>query len=510
MRFTMVLAEIRRDFPGFSGYYSEGAASLAAVLKERGNEFSLIHLTRPQSARRVADLVAASRPDVIGYSCMSHTFGYVAEYAAAIRQRLPHVPSIIGGVHATLHPDECLATPGIDAACTGEGEIPLPLFLDALARSGSRGNGAMRENLREQIPGIRTCVDGDGRPAPASPVVMDLDSLPFPDRSIFGGKELMSSREHVLYAFASRGCPFDCSFCCNDALRSHLPAETPAMRMKSPSRVCAEILRSDEYTSGKLMGIYFQDDLFPLSASWLRDFAREYAETVGIPFNCNLRADVVTEERTSFLREAGCVSVSIGVESGNESMRAGLLGKKITDAEFHRAFSLLQRAGIRINTFSMVGLPGETAGDAIETVCMNSHAAVNRPLCSIFYPYVGTALYDRCASEGLLTGRSSDTYGEVSVLRQSTITSRQVEFLHDFFALLVAGVRKFGRESGAMKAVFTLIRRDSFLLGPLTAAYRGLRKPAIWLYLAAGRVVANRQARVFTTRPSPGTGGRAW
>jgi|WetSurMetagenome_2_1015567.scaffolds.fasta_scaffold71884_2 anaerobic magnesium-protoporphyrin IX monomethyl ester cyclase len=487
MRFTMVLAEIRSDFPGFSGYYSEGVASLAAVLRTHGHKVTLVHLTRPESPARVADRVAATFPDVIGYSCMSHTFGYVASYASAIRRLLPGIPSIIGGIHAMLHPEECLATHGIDAVCTGEGEIPLPEFVTRIGK-GHPWN---------DIPGIWTTDAAGIHRMPPAPAVNDLDTLPFPDRTLFQGRQLMSAREHILYAYASRGCPFDCAFCCNDALRARLPSDTPPMRMKSPARVCAEITCTAEFLSGNLLGIYFQDDLFPLSLAWLEQFAAEYRTRVGIPFNCNLRADVVNEERVRLLVEAGCVSASIGVESGNETMRAELLGKKIGNAEFGSAFRLLARAGIRINTFSMVGLPGESTGDAIETICLNSHPAVNKPLCSIFYPYYGTALYNRCKADGILTGQRSDTYQQISVLRQATISRRQVEFLHDFFAPLVAGVRRFGRESGVMKGIFALIMKDSMLLGPCSRLYRLMRWLAIGPYIAAGRIFVNRQRRVF-------------
>lgn len=487
MRFTMVLAEIRSDFPGFSGFYSEGIASLASLLKANNHSFTLVHLTRPEAPFTVATKVVATAPGVIGYSCITHTFHYVRKFSEAIRKIVPRIPSIIGGVHAILHPEECLASPGIDAVCTGEGEIPLQHFIDRL----------QNKMAWNDIPGIWTKNGNMVVKNPCSPVISNLDSLPLPDRSIFASSRLMTAREGVMYAYASRGCPFDCAFCCNDALRRARPDSTPVVRLKSVLRVCEEISASTEFKEKKLSGIYFQDDIFPLSKEWLEEFAEIYPAKIGTPFNCNLRASVVTEERVRLLRSSGCVSVSIGVESGVEVLRATLLGKNITNSQFDKAFGILQRHRIRINTFSMVGLPGETVGNALETVRFNSHRAINKPLCSIFFPYYGTVLYNRCRAEGLLTERMSDTYQQTTVLQQLSIAPQQVEFLHDFFGAMIFTIRRYGDKSIVVRMMFQWIRQGNLSLIIATRFYRIIRRLIIVPYLTAGKYVHNRQKKIF-------------
>jgi len=483
----MVLAEIRSDFPGFSGFYSEGVATLASLIKARHHSFSLVHLTRPESPSIIAEKISATAPDVIGYSCMTHTFHYVRKYSESTRLILPHVPSIIGGVHAMLHPDECLDSPGIDAVCVGEGEIPIQIFLDRLEK----------KIAWKDITGIWTKVGENSIKNPCSPVITDLDMLPFPDRSIYSTSRLMTMRERVMYAYASRGCPFNCAFCCNEALRKTIPASTPSVRLKSVLRLCEEISTSDQCKEGNVLGIYFQDDIFPLSNKWLEEFSITYPEKIGIPFNCNLRADVVTEERIRLLRSAGCVSVSIGVETGVESLRTSLLNKNITNTQFESAFEILLQHGIRINTFSMVGLPGETIGDALETVRFNSYPVINKSLCSIFFPYYGTELYNRCRKEGLLTEKICDTYQQTTVLNQQSISPSQVEFIHDFFGVLIYLIRRYGEKSIIMSMMYKWIINGDVSLSFMTRFFRLIRKLMIVPYLMAGKFIVNRQKKIF-------------
>jgi len=77
MKFTLVLAEIRAGFPGFSGHYSECVALLAAVTRRRGHEFEFIHLIRSLRATAVAGRIGNTEPDLLGFTCMTHTFPYL-------------------------------------------------------------------------------------------------------------------------------------------------------------------------------------------------------------------------------------------------------------------------------------------------------------------------------------------------------------------------------------------------------------------------------------------------
>lgn len=492
MRFTMVLIEVRSGLPGFTGHYSEGVASITAVLRRAGHQVTLIHLTRPTSPEIVAERIAATSPDVIGYSTMTHTFGYLARIAPAVRRRLPGVPTILGGVHAILSPAESIAVEGIDLVCLGEGEsLVLPL-LDRVA---------MRASLAD-LEGAWVKEGGRVFRNPARPLITDLDSLPPPDRTVFDFGRLVSTREGVLYVFASRGCPYACPFCSNGALRAAAPNPGKYLRRKSVARTCDEIERAAPLFPGPIRGVYFQDEILGLDRRWLGELAEVYPARIGIPWNCNLRADNVTDHVADLLARAGCTSVSIGLESGVERLRRTVVGKDIGDEVFHRAFDRLAARGIAVHTFNMVGLPGERPEDALSTAFFNAEARVDRSMVSIFCPYPGTPLHAEVVASGLLGGPLPDTYQDETPLAQRTISARQVRFLHDFFGEIVALRRS--RLGARIEAPLTrLVRRDGPELAALSAIKRAAKRTLSAPYLAVGRLLFNRQARVFrkTARP---------
>jgi anaerobic magnesium-protoporphyrin IX monomethyl ester cyclase len=486
VRVTLVLVEIRISFPGFSGHYSEGVASLAAVTRQAGHECILLHLTQPLTPTALARRVRRTAPDLVGFTCTTHTFPYVRAFIPAVRNLLPEVPIILGGVHAMLNPESCLTVPGLDAACIGEGEQAL---ISLLARIDAGASFA-------DLAGF--CVrDGDDiRRNPPLPLVEDLDSLPPPEHRIFDFKRLMPTREGVLYVFASRGCPYGCHFCCNTAIRARYPNRQHYVRFKSVERVCDEILTVTRDFPGQLRGIYFQDEILPMHPEWFARFIDLYPRSVGLPFNCNIRADMVTPALVDQLAAAGCRGVSIGLETGVDRLRNGILGKAITGDTYRRACELLRAANINITTFSMVGLPHETVDDALATVEMNVELRVDRTCISILCPYPGTRLHARCREEGILADELPDTYQDASPLCQQTISQRQVQFIHDYFGLLVKVARQ-PQYSLLRQALWRAIRRDDSRLSLLSWGKRQLIRLLCLPYLYAGRFLLNRQRRVF-------------
>ncbi len=492
MKFTMLMLEIRSGLPGFTGHYSEGVGSIAAVIKQAGHDFELLHLTRPEDARELAVEVAETDPDVIGLSCMTHTFPYVRSFAKAIKERLPRTPTVLGGVHAILNPEESIGVDGVDAVCLGEGETVVLPLLERLADGQSFAD----------VEGLWVKHDGQVLRNPPTPLIQELDSLPAPDRSVFDFSRLVSTREGVLYVFASRGCPYDCAFCSNAAIRARSPNPTKYLRYKSVAHVCREIESAAREFPGTLRGIYFQDEILTLNRSWLAEFAEVYPRRIGVPFNCNLRADLVTPRVAEQLQRAGCNSVSIGLESGVERIRGGVLGKNISDAEFHTAFERLRDHGMQINTFSMVGLPEETPTEALTTVFFNAESGVDKNMVSIFCPYPGTPLFEKVVAKGILSDRMPDTYQDDTPLDQTSISAGQVRFIHDFFNAIIFLLRLRWPGRRLKRPLIRFVERDGISLRLLSAVKRTLMHALAGPYLLAGRCLFDRQARVFKKQVS--------
>jgi anaerobic magnesium-protoporphyrin IX monomethyl ester cyclase len=123
-----------------------------------------------------------------------------------------------------------------------------------------------------------------------------------------------------------------------------------------------------------------------------------------ITFETNLRVSAKTLDPELFqaLASANVRRINIGLESGSERVRKDILGRNYSNAQFRRAVQLAHEHGMVVNVFNMIGIPGETMADHLETVRLNRECRPNSSFTSIFFPYAGTELYRVCERRGLL------------------------------------------------------------------------------------------------------------
>ncbi|TAK35121.1 MAG: B12-binding domain-containing radical SAM protein [Chloroflexota bacterium] len=427
MKITFVYPDFLSTHPGFRGAYYTGIGSLSACLKERGHATSLIHVTRsPLDSTSFLQTVQEHKPDLLAFSATTNTFPQVVRMATWLRSAGVRIPTICGGIHTTLCPDEAIVVDGLDFVCIGEGEKPLVDLCDRLEAGQDPYT----------VPGIWAKTSETIHRNPARTDYLDLDSLPFPDRDIFDYPNLWHERQGKAVVMASRGCPYRCTYCCNHALREAYGDGSRYVRFRSLDKVIAEI-RSIVDRHPFIHKIHFDDDILFLNKRWAQEFARRYREEIGLPYCCNLRPDLASQEVVDLLASSGCEEVRIGLESGNDQIRNSLLDRKLDRDQIVSAIRRCRSLGIKVRTFNMVGLPTETASDVLDTVRMNASAGASHVQCTIFYPYEQTRLYDLCEKEGLLTGKSLSDYFSDTVLALDTMNRNQVIMFYELFPLLV-------------------------------------------------------------------------
>lgn len=405
------------DVWGHGGDFYYGIGYISAVLKMNGHQTSLLHLTKEISRKSLIGKVREIEPDLVGLTSTSHQFGYAKEWAAWIKQAF-NLPVVCGGTHSTVCPDEVISSSGIDVVCIGEGEYPLLELADAL-ESG---------RAFDQIENLWIKKGEAVKRNPMRALISDLDSLPFPDREVFSYQDVLRRESGVADFIAGRGCPFGCTYCCNHALRGIYKGKGPYVRLRSVKSVIAEIGEVLDRYGSLVKAINFDDDTFTLSHKWVRDFCDAYREEFDIPFTCNARADTVNGEILSSLKAAGCETIRIGVESGNEWLRRTVLNRAPTDEQIIAACTAAREAGLSLYIFNMLGLPHETPSMAEDTIALTRKIAPNRVQTSIFYPYPGTELYELCKREGLLTDRCKKSYFDRgSTLNLPTLTEEQID-----------------------------------------------------------------------------------
>ncbi len=326
-------------------------------------------------------------PDLIAFSVTTGMHIWATVRATELKKDM-NCPIIIGGAHATYYP-ELIEYPAIDLICRGEGETA---FLEILERLDG-GKDLLN------IPNT-WCKDGaDIQKNELGNLIEDLDTLPLPDRMLYYKYDFLKNNENKAF-ISGRGCPYSCTYCSIAGLRDLYRGKGRFVRFHSAERVIEEI--RDVRDRYGLRSVIFQDDTFIIGPDRLQELLALYGSEIALPFVCHIRADILTPEIARQLKQAGCHSVDFGLESGDENLRATILGKKIGNDQYHAAAAYLKESGIRFRTTNMFGLPGETLEQAWETVRLNQELGTHYPSASLYQPYPRTTLGDQVIGQGLV------------------------------------------------------------------------------------------------------------
>ncbi len=383
MPLASISAYLKRDFPWVE-------IILRPILIVRDAE--------AYSPQNFASSIEALDADVIAFSVMSPHWFPMEPYFSELKARLPQLPICIGGYQAMLSQEQTIENPDIDFICVGDGEYAMGNLVQFLRGSKDGPVDGMWEKLE------------DGEVFRTEPhQIGDLAALPFPDydiyakdgsfadvnTSIFGPKEKV-----VLPVMTGRGCPYRCTYCCNTPLLDGWKTKKEFLRKYDPEDMVNELIRlRDKYNVG-----YFEfwDELFLSNLKFVRAFFEIYKERIHLPFSINSRVEVMNEKFCQSAAEAGCHTIWFGIESGDETYRSTMLGRKMTNQQVIDAAENCRKAGINRLTFNIVGAPLETAENMRQTLELNRRIA---PEFFFFFPYIplrGTPLYDVAKREGLL------------------------------------------------------------------------------------------------------------
>lgn len=344
-----------------------GIYHVAAVLKKQGHEVEVLNWhDRATPPETIAAVLQEKSHEVIGFSILHANRWGGIEIARAAKRIDPGRTVVFGGVGATHLWEHFLHHfPEVDYIVTGEGEEPFSRLVAAL-----EGKASVQ---LESIPGL--AFRKDGRPFRTAPAeaVCDLDALPMPGRHF-----------DLAHVSLTRGCASNCAFCGSPAFWGR------RVRSHSADYFVAQlaVLRN----RGRRF-FYVSDDTFTLDKSRVIDVCRKIIQqALGINWAAISRVDAVDEEVLAWMRRAGCIQISYGVESGSAAIRRRL-NKRISEPQVLRAFDLTQRYGIMARAYFIYGCPGESRETIQETIDLMQAI---RPLGAVFYIldiFPGTALY---------------------------------------------------------------------------------------------------------------------
>ena len=400
--------------------YQLGLAYIASNLQKRGHDvvfISLTELDKKEISRKLDHTVG-----MVFISVTSDSFELCKKTVSHISTHTG-VPILLGGIHPTVCPEECIALEGITGICIGEGEDAACDLADCMSEQGSDYTGIMNLWIRN---------NGKVHKNELRPLIDPLDRLPFPDYRIF--RNYVNFR--VVPIIVSRGCSYRCSYCCNNTLQSLYKKKGRYLRYHSVEYSVA-MIHSILTEFPEFEVIEFYDDTLTLNKPWLHRFLNEFSKS-NIQFVCNSRFDTIDEETIRLLADSGCVKLNMAVESGSPEIRKNVLGRNITDEKIIEIAQLLKKHHIDLHTHNMVGIPYETEDNILETVRLNRRIKPETIIVSIFNPYPKTVLGDLCERENWIDRRFKTTsYFDFTVLRTPFISPELVNYYFLVFPHLV-------------------------------------------------------------------------
>ena len=371
---------------------------LSAVLVQSGHESEVFI---ESGEKNFLSAILKSDADLYAFSCTTGGEYWVNDIAAKIKSKSSK-PIIVGGPHATFFP-ELIENPNIDYICRGEGEFALVDLVEAL------------QNNPQSIRHIENIwskdESGNIHKTDVRPFIEDMDVLPAPDFEVYSKYKYLVPYNSEMYSIMTgRGCPFNCNYCFNKSYKEIYHGKGRYLRRRSPEHVIKEIL--DAKAKYGVKKLNFVDDSFFSFPSWLKEFSDLYREKVNLPFIINIEATQVKDEYARIASEMGCICARMGVETGNENLRKKVLNKNVSNQQIIDAARSIKRHGIKLSTYNILGLPGETMENAMETYQLNKDIGADFTQCSLLQPYPGTSMYDYVADNGFLDDSNSTALEE--------------------------------------------------------------------------------------------------
>jgi len=380
MKATFVFPPIPYKFAK-TPYPPLGIGYLAAVLRAQDVQVDLIDgqmIEEGHFWQKVNDLTA----DVVLISATIRQIKGAELVAKTVKQHNPTATVILGGPGpSALAVQQRGSSKGtkIDIVVKGEAEDLLPLILRRLEN---------RESLND-VPNLIINRDGNVISTRVDPVLSDVRTIPWPDRAIFDEKAYLarwldSAKMTSVHIMGSRGCPFNCSFCDRTVTGRRV-------RYRDAEDVAAEMLFLEKRYAPD--DIFYFDDLFTANKKRVIALCQTLQENpLRTPWSAQGRVDTVDEEMLEAMKAVGCAELMFGVESGSEKILQFLV-KGFTREKIIRAFDLCHQVGIKPGAYLIVGVPGETKQDIMDTVSLVERIEPSLLNFSFLTPFPNTALY---------------------------------------------------------------------------------------------------------------------
>lgn len=340
------------------------------------------------------DLLKEFSPHVVAVSCLTTDFLFSLSLVRIAKKAEPSVVSLYGGIHPTIAPDQVISHQEVDYVCIGEGEDTIVEFIDRLERG--KDFCTVRNVVWKKGD---TVIKNELRP------LVSLNDIPFQDYSGFEEFHFYRAFDGMVYKMAgieiSRGCLFPCSYCVNQSLRGIYKGLGTYHRVKAIQRAIEEIVFLKNTYNFEFIR-FWDEDFTSLSREFLKDFSQEYIRQVNLPFLVYARCETITDEKVEILKDMGCKTFAVGIESGNEWIRKNILNRNVSDQTIVDKINIIHKYDVRVSAYNMIGLPFETRQAIFDTIHLNRVSKTSTSSVVFLEPYPATKIMDILIQENLI------------------------------------------------------------------------------------------------------------
>lgn len=358
-------------------------------------------------------------PDIIGVTSLTGK-GILDCLGIARVAKRKGIAVAWGGTHASLFPEQTLRHKLVDFIVVGEGEITFSKLLEALAE---------KKPLRD-INGLGYKIGQKIIINPERAFIENLDDFPLPAWDLTNIEKYIYSFHGVarkLDMVTSRGCPHRCTFCYN------LKFNKRRWRGRSAESIMAELkLLVANY---QIDCVRFDDDLFTADKERLKEFCELNKKELKIKWDANCRVNDLTEDFLRYVKKAGCVRLTVGVESGSDRV-LNFLKKDITVKQCIKGFALAEKYGIMTSSSIIIGLPTETKEEVRQTITMAKKSKASHVTIGPYIPYPGSELSEYCVREGLIEyPKRIEDWGNFSYVQEKpgVLTRKEINRITIYF-----------------------------------------------------------------------------
>lgn len=366
----------------------QGLLSIAAYLEREGHDvfvYDCLGLRAPVDLNEQVKAIIAYQPQIVGFSATTSSFPDAVDLARKIKEQSPSIMTVCGGVHVSALEGRLLAEyPSFDYLVAGEGELTMAELAAGFDPAQIKGL-IWREDTKVITNEPRTKIS-------------DLDSLPFPAYEKLAG----FPHDYHLPLFSyintpgatmitSRGCMFQCSYCDRSVFKK-------GFRYNSAAYIYEHMKHLRTKFGVRHINIY--DDLFTANRERIVQLCDKLTRfPLGINFNCAVRVGYTDDDLLKMLKNAGCLMVSLGIESADPQMLARHKSGVSLD-DVRDTVRRIQKAGLRAKGLFMMGLPGETEESVRRTSDFIISLGLDDMNMAKFTPFPGAPLWAAIRDEG--------------------------------------------------------------------------------------------------------------